>query len=158
MAAHESCIQRCAKDNKSPIVAKPKKWNEIEILNVNEKWWNQIKLVFGKKVRITRRSENVYGARTVKSHRKRSIQQAKHWINWHLEKREKTGDGERINGKKEKKMSLNNAHDDFYDVGAVAVAVDRCTQSDDFFKLLVCLSCLSHLVVEMRDWDRKNCE
>lgn len=36
--------------------------------------------------------------------------------------------------------------DDVYDDDGDGGAVERCTQSDDFFKLLVCSSCLSHLV------------
>lgn len=40
--------------------------------------------------------------------------------------------------------------DDVYDDDGDGGAVERCTQSDDFFKLLVCSSCLSHLVFEMR--------
>lgn len=63
----------------------------------------------------------------------RSIQQAKTLD-------ELTSEKERERMKR--KMCLNNAYDDDDDgavvVAACAAAVDRYTQSDDFFKLLVC--------------------
>lgn len=50
-------------------------------------------------------------------------------------------------------MPMDDVYDDDDDG---AVAVERCTQSDDFFKLLVCSSCLSHLVFEMRLRSKEN--